>query len=154
MASSALVSLSKKIIKPFPPTTPSERIYKLSFIDQFNSTQYVPIAFFYPNNKVFKPNDMRNVIENSLSKALAAYYAFAGTLRDNVHIECNDIGADFYKARFDCPMSEILKSQDRNVKEVYSKDIPWNVIAPNRKLVMVQLNQFDRGGIALSVCVS
>ncbi|MCD7463642.1 hypothetical protein HAX54_050979 [Datura stramonium] len=155
MAASALVSLSKKIIKPFSPTPFSERIYKLSFIDQFNSTQYCPIAFFYPNNKVLKPNDMCKVIENSLSKVLASYYPFAGTLRDNVHVECNDIGADFYKARFDCPMSEILKSRDRNVKEiVFPKDIPWNVVAPDGKLVMFQFNQFDCGGIALSVCVS
>ncbi|CAN4098001.1 unnamed protein product [Withania somnifera] len=74
---------------------------------------------------------------------------------DNVHIECNDIGADFYKARFDCPMSEILKNRDRNVKEiVYPKGIPWNVVAPDRKLVMVQFNQFDCGGVALSTCVS
>ncbi|KAF3675380.1 hypothetical protein FXO38_04784 [Capsicum annuum] len=158
MAASALFSLSKKIIKPFSPTPFSERIYKFSFIDQFNSTQYIPLAFFYPNNKrvtSIGPNDMCKIIENSLSKALAAYYPFAGTLRDNVHIECNDIGADFYKARFDCPMSEILKSQDRNVKEiVYPKDIPWNVVAPNRELVTVQLNQFDCGGIALGACVS
>nr|XP_016480914.1 PREDICTED: acylsugar acyltransferase 3-like [Nicotiana tabacum]UNH60663.1 acylsugar acyltransferase [Nicotiana tabacum] len=161
MAASALVSLSKKIIKPFSPTPSSERIYKLSFIDQFNSTQYCPLVFFYPKNKgnvvtpSIEPSDMCKVIENSLSKTLAAYYPFAGTLRDNVHVECNDIGADFYKARFDCPMSEIVKSPDRNVKEmVYPKGIPWNIVTSNRKLVTVQFNQFDCGGIALSTCVS
>ncbi|OIT05194.1 PREDICTED: acylsugar acyltransferase 3-like [Nicotiana attenuata] len=161
MAASALVSLSKKIIKPFSPTPFSERIYKLSFIDQFNSTQYIPLVFFYSKNKdnvvtpSIEPSDMCKVIENSLSKTLSAYYPFAGTLRDNVHVECNDIGADFFKARFDCPMSEILKSPDTNVKElVYPKDIPWNVVTSNRKLVTVQFNQFDCGGIALSACVS
>nr|AOR06331.1 acylsugar acyltransferase [Petunia axillaris] len=155
MAAPALVSLSKKIIKPFSPTPFSERVYKFSFLDQFNSTQYVPLVFFYPKNKGIEPSDMCKVIENSLSKALAAYYPFAGTLKDNVCVECNDNGADFFKARFDCPMSEILKSHDRDVKEiVFPKDMPWNVIAPNRKLLTVQFNQFDCGGIAVSACMS
>uniref|UniRef100_A0A3Q7HSZ9 Uncharacterized protein n=2 Tax=Solanum lycopersicum TaxID=4081 RepID=A0A3Q7HSZ9_SOLLC len=110
-AASRLVSFAEKIIKPHRATPLSLGRYNLSINDQIMVPFYQSIAAFYPNPSK-TPEQVSSILENSLSKVLSSYYPFAGTLRDNTFVDCNDRGAKFMNVRYDCPMSEIAKLPD------------------------------------------
>uniref|UniRef100_A0A1S4ASY0 Acylsugar acyltransferase 3-like n=1 Tax=Nicotiana tabacum TaxID=4097 RepID=A0A1S4ASY0_TOBAC len=63
----------------------------------------------------------------SLSQTLVSYYPYAGILRDNATVECNDMGAEFLSVKINCPMSEILNHPHATDAEsiVFPKDLPW-----------------------------
>lgn len=157
MAASRLALISKKIIKPSSPTPLTHRIHRLSIFDQLNPCSYMALAMFYPKqyNRILpvEPTHISTILENSLSKALTSYYPLAGTIRDNLHVECNDVGAKFLKAKIDCPMSEIFNDNSTKAKDlVFPTNLPWTPSKEN--LVVAQLNHFNCGGIAIGVCVS
>ncbi|WMV38668.1 hypothetical protein MTR67_032053 [Solanum verrucosum] len=158
MASPQLDLISTKIIKPSSPTPLIHRIQKLSIFDQLNPcSNYMSFGMFFP--KQYNPTlpvdrtHISTILENSLSRALTSYYPLAGTIRDDgLHVECNDVGAKFLQAKIDCPMSEINHRSSEAEDLVFPKDLPWTPSKEN--LVVAQLNHFNCGGIAISVCVS
>ncbi|XP_059285342.1 acyltransferase Pun1-like [Lycium ferocissimum] len=157
MAAPRLALISKKIIKPSSPTPLSHRIQKLSLFDQLNPCSYMSLALFYPkqcnSTLPFEPSHISTLLENSLSRALTSYYPLAGTIRDGLHVECNDVGAEFLEAQIDCPMSEIFKHGSAEAEDlVFPAGVPWTPSKEN--LVVAQLNRFKCGGIAISACVS
>ncbi|EXB31002.1 Salutaridinol 7-O-acetyltransferase [Morus notabilis] len=56
-----------------------------------------------------------NSLQKSLSKTLVHFYPFAGQLKDNTCIECNDEGACFVEAWINCQLSDFLKEPDPNL---------------------------------------
>uniref|UniRef100_A0A3Q7J052 Acylsugar acyltransferase 3 n=1 Tax=Solanum lycopersicum TaxID=4081 RepID=A0A3Q7J052_SOLLC len=72
--------LSRKFIKPSPPTPSSHRHYNLSFRDQTDNTLYLPIAALYSKPENHTITQISNILENSLSKILYFYYPFGGTV--------------------------------------------------------------------------
>ncbi|OIT37557.1 PREDICTED: acylsugar acyltransferase 3-like [Nicotiana attenuata] len=155
MAISRLVSLSQKIIKPSSPTPFSHRIHNLSLMDQMGTHSYIPFSFFYPKQDTassLEPTKVSQILEKSLSKVLTAYYPFAGRVRDNSFVECNDMGVDLSQVRIDCPMSSIFNHPRTDIdKLIFPKD-PWNLSTGS--LIVAQLNHFECGGIILSACIS
>lgn len=87
--------LSRKFIKPSPPTPSSHRHYNLSFRDQTDNTLYLPIAALYSKPENHTITQISNILENSLSKILYFYYPFGGRIKDNKYVDCNDIGAEY-----------------------------------------------------------
>lgn len=158
MAAPRLALISKKIIKPSSPTPLSHRIKNLSIFDQLNPCSYMAFAMFYPKQYnptlPVEPTQISTILESSLSRALTSYYPLAGTIRDDdLHVECNDVGAKFLEAKIDCSMSEIFNHNSTEAEDlVFPKDIPWTPSKEN--LVVSQLNHFNCGGIAISACVS
>ncbi|KAK4728134.1 hypothetical protein R3W88_021122 [Solanum pinnatisectum] len=156
MAASSCVSLAEKIIKPDSPTPSSLRRYNLSLMDQIMVLVYMPIVAFYPFLTSKTPQQVSNILENSLSKVLSSYYPFAGTLRDNnTFVDCNDRGAKFMNVRYDCPMSEIVNLPDTGPEYLpFAKGMPWGSTPDDESLLVVQLSHFNCGGLAISVRLS
>ncbi|MCD7457965.1 hypothetical protein HAX54_036712 [Datura stramonium] len=143
------------MIKPSSPTPVSHRIHKLSLMDQMGTHSYIPISFFYPKQDTAssaEPRKVSQILENSLSKVLTAYYPFAGRVRDNSFVECNDMGVDLFQVRIDCSMSSIFHHPRTDIDNLVLPKDPW--IPSTGSLMVAQLCHFECGGIALGVCVS
>ncbi|KAM3307650.1 hypothetical protein P3S67_009393 [Capsicum chacoense] len=94
------------------------------------------------------PKQLSNLLSNSLSKALTYYYPWAGSLKDNATIECDDNGAEFLEVHINSPMDEVANHPDSNVNDLtFPQGVPWSC-------TVAQLSHFYCGGIALSVCLS
>ena len=163
LSSPSLVSVcDKTFIKPFSLTPPTLKYHKLSYIDQFYSNLYIPLAFFYPKvqqREESTDNELSHIVhllQTSLSKTLVSYYPYAGKLRDNAIVDCNDMGAEFLSVRINCTMSEILDHPDASQAEsiVFPKDLPWANNYEGGNLLVAQVSKFDCGGIAISMCLS
>ncbi|KAM3398912.1 acylsugar acyltransferase 3-like [Capsicum galapagoense] len=156
MASSTI--LSRKIIKPSSPIPSSLRHHNLSFRDYIANPSYVPVASFYSKPENYNMTQISYILENSLSKILSSYYPFAGRIKDNKYVDCNDddIGIEYLNVRVNCPMSEILNNPNNDAIDiVFPQDLPWNnSISSGRSLLVVQLSHFDCGGLAVSLCLS
>ncbi|XP_059316025.1 acyltransferase Pun1-like [Lycium ferocissimum] len=157
MASSSVVSLiSKKIIKPSIQTPIPLRSHKLSFLDQVFDMS-IPFAFFYPktgNDKSSEPSHVSHLLEKSLSKTLSCYYPYAGRIKGDSSVDCNDMGVEFSNVRVHCPMSEILKRPYTDGENVaFPQRLPWNHTEEGN-LVVAQVSYFDCGGIAIGGCLS
>nr|URS65387.1 akuammiline synthase [Alstonia scholaris] len=146
-----LQRISKTFIKPSSPTPESLRCYNLSSSDQMITSVYISLAFFY-GSPGCESSRIRQQLDNSLSRTLVYYYPFAGRLVDNDHIDCNDQGVQFVEVRIHCPISAILKQTTS-----YAEDLvfPRGTSACHEdSLVVVQLNRFECGGVAIAVCIS
>lgn len=156
MASSRILSISKRIIKPSCPTPSSHRRHNLSLLDCFAHGEYAPIVFFYPK-PTLTANNISQLLQESLSKALTYYYPFAGILRDNAYVDCNDRGAEFLNVRVNCPMSDVANSCDNDTSAencVYPQGLSYgNSNSFDGRLVMAQLTHFDCGGVAVSTSI-
>ncbi|XP_027156393.1 acylsugar acyltransferase 3-like [Coffea eugenioides] len=61
------------------------------------------MALFYPNiqgSDRLSANQISTVLQLSLSKTLTYYYPFAGRLKNNLFIDCNDMGVQFIEAGY------------------------------------------------------
>ncbi|MCE5166246.1 hypothetical protein HAX54_016343, partial [Datura stramonium] len=151
MTASRLISVSKKLIKPFSPTPSPLKHFKLSLLDQVLGNMYMPLAFFYPK----KPPQISQILETSLSRILTSYYPFAGRLRDNIFIDCIDKGAKLINVHYDCPMSEIINLPDTGPEYLpFAKGMTWSHSKDEDSLVVAQLSHFNCGGVAISACIS
>ncbi|XP_015081753.2 acylsugar acyltransferase 3-like [Solanum pennellii] len=154
---SRIVSMTKRMIKPSSPTLPSLKRHNLSLLDCNANNEYLPIVFFYPKPTV-PVNNISQILQQSFSKALKYYYPFAGVLKDNTYVDCNDRGAEFLNVRVDCRMSDVINSCDDSrsgEKYVFPQGLAYgksNFF--DGRLVMAQLTHFDCGGIAVSFCFS
>ncbi|KAJ9169395.1 hypothetical protein P3X46_017597 [Hevea brasiliensis] len=154
--------VSTEIIKP-SSTTPADHptTHSLSFFDQICSRIYVPFIFFYPKQKQYNhhlPSDdnaqKSTLLKKSLSAALSGYYPLAGRIRDDVTIDCNDLGIEFVEAKITCDLSEILKNpDDETIKLMFSDDLQYKDPILS-SLMIVQVTFFDCGGIAVAICIS
>ncbi|PHU25664.1 hypothetical protein BC332_03996 [Capsicum chinense] len=65
-----------------------------------------------------------------------------------------DRGVDFQDVRFNCPMSEIINLPRAEYESsLFPANLRWSYLNKER-LIAVQLNHFDCGGVAVSMCLS
>ncbi|XP_059301924.1 acyltransferase Pun1-like [Lycium ferocissimum] len=147
--------ISKKIIKPLSPTPSTQRLHKLSLVDQVVSHSYIPLVFFYTKATIPNgPKQLSQLLANSLSKTLTCYYPWAGSLKDNATIDCDDHGAEFFEVQINSPMDKIVYHPDSRIKDLtFPQGTLWGSCI-GRASTVAQLSHFECGGIALSVCVS
>lgn len=149
--------LSKETIKPSAPTPHHLKDYRLSLLDQFAPSLYMPFIFFYPNNFVSNTDTDGILIQlkESLSQVLTIYYPLAGRLKDGASVECNDEGVEFIEAQAAGSLSEFLKRPDLGALNSFlpcDADVleKGSNIAPAK----VKATIFDEcGGIVIGVCV-
>lgn len=145
--------ISTEIIKPSTPTSPHLRIYPLSFIDNMMYRNYIPVALFYHPNESDKQSIISN-LKNSLSEVLTRYYPFAGRLRDQLSIECNDEGVPFRVTEIKGEQSTILQNPNETLLRLLFPDkLPWKVTEYDESIAAVQINFFSCGGLAITACV-
>ncbi|XP_051126546.1 stemmadenine O-acetyltransferase-like [Andrographis paniculata] len=127
------IIVSSENIKPDSPTPPHLKTYKLSMLDQIH-------------------------LKKSLLVLLTRFYPFAGRVNvdDNGHsIDCSDQGVHFTVAKFPGHnLSDLLENPDRTDLPsllVPGVDFIWQEIDPESRVLMIQVNYFDCGGIAMGV---
>ncbi|PWA48855.1 transferase, Chloramphenicol acetyltransferase-like domain protein [Artemisia annua] len=153
--------MSIQNVKPDRPTPDALRSYKLSALDQINALSYVPFIFFYPNNSNGNTNvndvilQRSKLLKQSMSETLTRFYPFAGKYINDIHIDCNDEGVYYIETQVDGDLSSFI------VKPDYKLIQSLLPVPPNEKepilgyyLVMIQVNFFSCGGVAISMSTS
>ncbi|KAE8008831.1 hypothetical protein FH972_005304 [Carpinus fangiana] len=92
-------------------------------------------------------------LKASLSETLTLFYPLAGKIKDDVSIDCNDDGVDFFEARVYCRLSDVLKQPEQKMVRRF---LPQEIQSRQRtgNLVVVQATLFECGGMALGVGIS
>ena len=145
--------ISKEIIKPSAPTPHHLKTYKLSAVDQLAAfAADIPVVLFYsPTDEISSKNS--DYLKKSFAKTLTLFYPFAGRIKDDSSIDCNDDGATYIEAHVAGNMSMILQQPDMDqLEQLQSCKPDENVDEPSGKVMLAaQVNYFDCGGIAISV---
>ncbi|XP_038718672.1 stemmadenine O-acetyltransferase-like [Tripterygium wilfordii] len=143
---------SKDTIKPSSPTPPHLRNYKLSLLDHLIPAPYAPIVLFYPCNTDYVIS--LDLLRQSLSKTLTRFYPLAGTMKDDLSIDCNDEGAYYVETRVNCTLDHFLTKPDL---VLIHKFFPCDLILKESAGTFAsnfQVNVFECGGIAIGICIS
>ncbi|KAL8108300.1 acyltransferase-like [Apium graveolens] len=155
-----VISRTETNIKTDSPTPLNLKHYKLPSHDRMNPDLYMPLVLFYSNPQLpDHTTSIANLLRNSLSKTLSKYYPFAGRLGSSgSYVECNDQGINFIEVQIACNLSEIMeKAPVKDEEEGFGHLFPpcsiWHKVSCS-PLVLVQLNHFSCGGIAIAVCLS
>lgn len=150
--------ISRETLKPSTPTPPHLRIYPLCFIDPIVSPYYVPLLFFYspiPNQDNTHHQTLASKISSlkiSLSKVLSRYYPFAGTIKDQISIDCNDQGVSLIVTKLKCNLSWILNNPTEALLiPLFPDELQWKPLSSS--LLAIQINCFACGGIAIGLCM-
>ncbi|KAK9937560.1 hypothetical protein M0R45_014339 [Rubus argutus] len=157
--------IHKEIIAPSTPTPHQLKSVSLSVFDQIVPEVYVPLLLFYPNHTVHEVDidphslvaEKSSLLKASLSETLSHFYPFAGKFQYNDSICCDDHGAAFIEARVNCPISKILEKPDLGIlKHLFpaAAESSQSTQAVTGHLVLVQVNFFECGGLAIGVSIS
>lgn len=143
--------LSREIIKPSHPTPHHLRNFKLSLLDQIIYSLYICTCFLYKVNKNVKADRISQRLKSSLSETLTKFYPFAGRVKDDFSIECNDEGVEFIEGRVNGFLSEYLQNPDQKLLTEFQpfggKNHP---VAGKGPLLIVQVTFFKCGGVAIT----
>ncbi|XP_059451842.1 BAHD acyltransferase At5g47980-like [Corylus avellana] len=150
--------ISREMVKPSSPTPSHLKTLKFSLFDQLNVTKiYFPTIFFYPRNDgLDKLEQISSGLKKSLSEALSRFYPLSGREKDQFCVDCNDEGVPYLEALVDYKLSDFLQPPKI---DFLNHLLPCN---PGVKIqdrasapfLAVQLNVFNCGAIAISVCTS
>ncbi|XP_028076316.1 vinorine synthase-like [Camellia sinensis] len=162
--------ISRETIQPSPPTPHHLRTHKLSSRDQRSTFLHMPVVFFYAPSTIHatfggggrdnghKYDDVFHEISQrlkvSLSETLTHFYPLAGRLKNNLSVDCNDEGIDFFEARVinNCGVSDILERP--SIQGMVPLAPPQPTDYNNAPVSSVQVNFFPCGGVAITVQVS
>ena len=152
--------ISRETIKPSSPTPHHLRAFKLSLLDQLVPCCYTQVLLFYLidgfHGQSIETSHISTRLKDSLSETLTHFYPLAGSIGDDeLQIDCNDEGVPYFEARVDCNLSEFLQEPELELLNQFFPCDPLNT-PPMAKLhlAMIQVNIFNRGGIAIGVCLS
>ncbi|XVF78235.1 hypothetical protein PTKIN_Ptkin14bG0114100 [Pterospermum kingtungense] len=153
-------TIHRETIKPSSPTPPSLKIFKLSLLDQFAPAKRVPIILWYPNDSgatvdaFAKAKERSQRLKESLSKTLARFYPFAGRILNSSSIECNDEGVYYIEARVNCHLEDIFNQPDGKLLRKLVPTPSESGEEATGPIVLVKVNFFECGGMAISISVS
>lgn len=147
-----IISMEK--IKPSSPTPDHLRNYKLNLLDQFIPAAYAPVVIFFQNHDAsarFRVLERLDLLKRSLSETLTRFFPLAGTIKDDVSIDCDDQGACFTTAKVEYILDDFLECPDL---KVIAQFLPCGIASTGFGVTNIQANVFGCGGIALGVCIS
>ncbi|XP_058738618.1 stemmadenine O-acetyltransferase-like [Vicia villosa] len=146
--------VSRETIKPSSPTPCHLRIYPLSFIDNMFVCN-VPLLLFYNPDKSNDQFSKISQLKRSLSHVLSKYYIFAGRLKDRITIECEDQGVPFLVTKITNKLSDILQHpEEKLLNSLFADGLQWKDADSSVALVAIQINCFECGGMAISICMN
>ncbi|KAK3420827.1 LOW QUALITY PROTEIN: hypothetical protein EUGRSUZ_G00511 [Eucalyptus grandis] len=114
----------KKLVKPSVPTPSDQQKWKLTL----------------------------HQMEDSLSKTLTLFYPMAGRYiedDDGCFIDCNDLGVDFVHAKWMARLISFSIETPTWICSNYLSQFPNNLVG--NPLVVIQVNTFECGGIAIGL---
>ncbi|KAL4606809.1 hypothetical protein ACB092_09G130600 [Castanea dentata] len=126
--------ISREIIRPSSPAIRHLKPFKLSVLDQYTPTTYIPRVLFYSKSPQTSSTDH---VKNSLSETLNSFYPFSGKMQDNLFIDFYNEGIPFNESGVHCSLSDFLQHPKTEFAQL-----------------AVQVNIFDCGGIAIGLCSS
>ncbi|KAL5546700.1 hypothetical protein UlMin_006387 [Ulmus minor] len=146
--------ISRNTIKPSTPTSHQRREFKLSLLEKTYPSIYGSMIFFYTSST--KINGHSSIfLQNSLAKTLVHFYPFAGRLKGDDLVYCDDEGAYFLEAQTASQLCDFLGKPDPKLlnqllpfKDPKTSNLATNVV------LLVQLTFFSCGGVAISACAS
>ncbi|KAG6384737.1 hypothetical protein SASPL_153555 [Salvia splendens] len=149
------MEISVEKIKPSSPTPHHLRIYNISLLDQMIPFVYIPLVLYFRGAGSSNNNDDDKIqhLKESLSQTLASFYPFAGVIRDALSVDCSDQGLPFYVTKVKSQMKDFLQNPNF---EFINKFFPREYnqekqTGPGDNVMLIQLNCFDCGGIAMSI---
>ncbi|XP_004295709.1 PREDICTED: BAHD acyltransferase At5g47980-like [Fragaria vesca subsp. vesca] len=143
--------IHKETITPSSPTPSHLKTLHLSFMDQLVPEVYVPLLLFYPNPTT---HEKSSILKTSLSETLTHFYPLAGKFQYNDSICCDDHGAAFVEARVNCRVSKILENPDAEMLKHLFPAAFESTQALTGHLLLVQVNFFECGGMAIAINIS
>lgn len=146
--------ISVERIKPYSPTANHLRNFKLCLLDQLVPAAYAPIVLFYPNHddaSHFEVLERLALLKKSLSETLTRFSPLAGTIKDDLSIDCDDQGACFTTAKVKCCLNNFLESPDL---KLIARFLPCGLTSSGFCVTNIQASEFECGGIAIGVCIS
>ncbi|KAL6198909.1 hypothetical protein ACLB2K_028697 [Fragaria x ananassa] len=155
--------ISRETITPSSPSPPHLKRVQFSLFDQVIPEHYVPLVLFYPNHADHHEVDTdhqsliakkSSILKASLSETLTHFYPLAGEFQFNDSICCDDRGAAFNEARVNCRLLEILKSPDTEMLKCLFPAAVDSTQALTGYLLLVQVNFFECGGMAIAINIS
>ncbi|KAL6198913.1 hypothetical protein ACLB2K_028701 [Fragaria x ananassa] len=117
-------------------------------------TIYTPLLLFFPNTESTSKLEICEHLTESLAKTLTHFYPLAGRIKGNTVVECNDDGAEFFKAQVSCSLSDFLENP---AVEILEQFLPAEILskeAGSGPLLLVQVSLFECGGMALGFSIS
>ncbi|KAL4558470.1 hypothetical protein LXL04_036670 [Taraxacum kok-saghyz] len=149
---------SKEIIKPSSPTPSHLKTYNFTILDQIMAHIYIPMVAFYPNTTISNFHDKTTDLKKSLSQTLTKYYPFAGRYGKvaPAHVDCKENGAEFFEASIDTTLSDFLQNSKnhQDIDQFFPYALNHDNEPENLTPLMVQVNHFECGGVAVAVSLS
>ena len=147
--------LGRETIKPSCPTPHHLRNFNLSLIDQIIYSLYVCTCFLYKVNDDVTADQISQRLKSSLSETLTKFYPFAGRVKDDFSIECNDQGVEYIEGRANGFLSQYLQKPDQKLLcEFQPFGGKENPIPGKGPLLIVQVTFFKCGGVAVTTLAS
>ncbi|KAK9117448.1 hypothetical protein Sjap_016395 [Stephania japonica] len=149
--------MSRDTIKPSSPTPSHLKTYNLSYFDQIMPPLLFPIVLYYTKPQTSTTTTTTTIstcLKESLSKCLTKFYPLAGRIKDRNSVYCNDAGVDYLEAKVtNCTLLDVITNPDiPSLKQLLPCEPHIHEL--ESPLVLVQVNQFQCGGIAIGVCIS
>ncbi|PWA86741.1 Chloramphenicol acetyltransferase-like domain-containing protein [Artemisia annua] len=145
-------------IKPSSPTPPHLKTFELSILDQLIISPYVPIILYYPNrtsDTIFQALERSVSLKKSLSKTLTQFYPLAGMIKNDLSIDCNDVGANYVLALVHCCLDDFLRDPDHGlINRFLAFEPSFDESSTGARVTNIQVNIFECGGIVIGLCVS
>ncbi|KAL0397398.1 UNVERIFIED_CONTAM: Stemmadenine O-acetyltransferase [Sesamum calycinum] len=154
--------ISKELIKPSSSTPHHLRNLKLSLLDQLSPPVYVPVIFFYEADQLrglttsTDPAQLCRNLKQSLSNTLTLFYPIAGKIDpETVTVCCDDTGVEFIEARANARLRDVVQEPELDRFQKYLPvELLEGIYIGEGTLLMVQINFFECGGVAIGVCMS
>ena len=145
----------KESIQPSSPTPHHLKTFELSLLDQLIIDPYVPIVLCYPNhngNNILQALERALALKKFLSNTLTQFYPLVGTIKNDLSIDCNDIGAYYAIALVCCRLKDLLSHPDH---KQLNRLLPFQPSlegsgGAGARVTNVQVNIFECGGITIS----
>ncbi|XP_042039541.1 stemmadenine O-acetyltransferase-like [Salvia splendens] len=148
------MEISIEKIKPSTPTPRHLQIYNISQLDQMIPCVYVPLVLYFCSDNSNNNNDDRiQHLKESLSRTLVTFYPFAGVIRDALSADCSDQGLPFFVAKVKSQMKDFLRNPNFEfINKFFPRECDMEKQpGPGDSVMLIQLNCFDCGGIAMSI---
>lgn len=153
--------ISREMVKPSSSTPQHLKNLKLSFLDQLAPPIYVPMILFYQSNSHFRAENNRTqiscLLKQSLSHVLTRFYPLAGSIDNNIFVDCNDGGAEFVEAQVPTNLLGVIENPNIEELEKYLPIKPYGGTGGSfvKNIVLaIQINFFNCGGMVIGLCMS
>ncbi|MCL7043965.1 hypothetical protein MKW94_008320 [Papaver nudicaule] len=146
-----VIIISSENIKPSSPTDDHLKTFKLSSLDRYRPSEYIPLILFYtPDPTDTNFDSISDRLKKSLSETLTRFHPIAGRIRDNnTWVECNDEGVEYIETRVNGKVSDFTMTS-----KLLHQLVPVHKNLPTEVPAVIQVNFFDGGGVAITVCIS